>query len=1561
MELSKETEQEIRLIYQTYWDAYLNGDFETFASFLDDDIVIYGTAVGEIFYTKDEALNFYIATAEEMTGKADFRNRHISIKAVGDTIVIYDQSQLYILIDGAWTYYGSARITGIMELKSSGWKLVHQHGSFPDSRTEEGQQVASAKIKEENLQLREAVQRRTIELENKTLELSIEASLERVRTVAMSMNKPDDMLEVCRMIADQLEMLGIKEIRNVQTAIINENGNGTYMNYQYFKQYEKGTIEEVAIAKHPAVQDMIQRMQQSPDAFFSTTFVGPELDVWRQYRKDDNQFPDPILEDASSLHFYFYSIGQGGLGLSVYTPLSDDKNAYFHRFRNVFALAYQRFRDIEQAEEQAREARIEAALERVRSRTMAMQKSEELSETAQVLFNQFIELGEKPIQITIGIIHEEEKLIEFNVTDWAGGGSKVSQSFMVSINEPTLVNKLYEAWRNKEKSLVIDLSGQELEDWLTYRKAISGIEVKSGDTHGRRVITSAFFSKGHVSFSSPEPRPAESVKLLERFASVFDLTYTRFLDLQQAEAQTREAQIELALERVRARTMAMQKSDELQDVIQVVYDQFIQLNVRIEHSGFIMDYKTRDDMYIWLADNFKSPFQITIPYFDSPHWNSFLRAKKRGDDFFSNQLNFEEKNKFYTDLFNLIPGLPEESQQAIFAKPGLAISTVLLENVGLYIENFSDIPYSDEENATLLRFGNVFQQAYTRFRDLQKAEAQAREAQIELALERVRARSMAMQHSEELQDTSLILFRQLKELGEPAEQCTIGIVKESEGWVEISATLHGNMMQQTFRHSINEPFVMSKIFRGWKDQQRTLIIELNEEELQKYNQYRNELVGTETFPVKVLPGDRRIIHAVYFSKGMLALSTNEPRPAESLQLLERFAKVFEQTYTRFLDLQKAEAQAKEAQIEAALEKVRSRTMAMQNSSELGAVAAELFAQMNQLVTNLWTCGFVLCEKDRDEDEWWLSMDGDFTRGFFLPNVGDYAHATLYEGWLKREALRAVQLDGDSLQQHYDWLMEIPVSRAIFDEMDAAGLARPDWQKLHAAYFSKGYLVLITREPCGEEEIFKRFAQVFEQTYTRFLDLQKAESQTQKVRIEVALERVRARALAMQEPEELVDVAQVMRYEMGLLGVEELETSSIYIHDEASDIADCWYAIKDIRAPDKKLVADHITLELHKTWVGREMLEFFTSTQQKTSIVMQGGNRIEWIKYCSSISNVLGDFYGDVIPDRTYHLYKFSNGAIGAAAEGDISEESWELLRRATSVFSLAYSRFKDLTQARIDLQKLKTEKQRAEDALTHLKDAQAQLIQAEKMASLGELTAGIAHEIQNPLNFVNNFSEINKELLLEMKEELDNGNMGEVNSLASDVISNEEKIIFHGKRADAIVKGMLQHSRSSSGVKELTDINSLADEYLRLAYHGLRAKDKTFNASMKTDFDLSIGSINIIPQEIGRVILNLITNAFYVVNEKKKHHPNEFEPIVSVTTKKADQHIVLIVKDNGIGIPKEVMDKIFQPFFTTKPTGQGTGLGLSLSYDIVKAHGGELKVETKEGEGSAFIIHLPIN
>ncbi len=349
------------------------------------------------------------------------------------------------------------------------------------------------------------------------------------------------------------------------------------------------------------------------------------------------------------------------------------------------------------------------------------------------------------------------------------------------------------------------------------------------------------------------------------------------------------------------------------------------------------------------------------------------------------------------------------------------------------------------------------------------------------------------------------------------------------------------------------------------------------------------------------------------------------------------------------------------------------------------------------------------------------------------------------------------------------------------------------------------------------------------------------------------------------------------------------------------------------------------------------------------------------KYMEMALNVKDSLYRQ----RISHLADFQHATFGQQLRVEAMEKekiayrntirTWFLLGGIAVLFLLAIIFFRNNRQ-----------KQKATIRITKayadLKAAQTQLIQSEKMASLGELTAGIAHEIQNPLNFVNNFSEVNRELLNEMKAAIEKKNYLEVDDLAADIISNEEKISFHGKRADSIVKSMLQHSRSSSGQKEPTDINALVDECLRLSFHGMRAKDKSFNVKMGTSFQANLPAANIAGQDIGRVILNLINNAFYAVGDRKKQMEDGYEPTVTVSTKKLVDKVEISVADNGSGIPQNVIDKIFQPFFTTKPTGQGTGLGLSLSYDIItKGHGGQLKVETKEGEGSCFIISLPIS
>ncbi|MBC7935193.1 MAG: hypothetical protein H7Y86_07525 [Rhizobacter sp.] len=447
---------------------------------------------------------------------------------------------------------------------------------------------------------------------------------------------------------------------------------------------------------------------------------------------------------------------------------------------------------------------------------------------------------------------------------------------------------------------------------------------------------------------------------------------------------------------------------------------------------------------------------------------------------------------------------------------------------------------------------------------------------------------------------------------------------------------------------------------------------------------------------------------------------------------------------------------------------------------------------------------------------------------------------------------------------------------------------------------------------------------------------------------------------MQKSDELAETAAVLFKQLINLGIAPNRLYIGIVRDDDGHI-EFWVTDEDGSKVSTQFIGD-----TSRNASMRKMYDEWKEGRKSLTIDMHGKELADYFHYLADELNV--PFKEGLSQKRRLQsIAYFGKGFIGIASPEEQPPETISLLERFAAVFNLTYTRFNDLKiaethaeQAELDLLKLKEEKKRTEDALAELQITQKQLIQSEKMASLGELTAGIAHEIQNPLNFVNNFSEISNELIDEMMEEVSKGNYAEVKAIADDVKQNLGKINHHGKRADGIVKGMLQHSRISSGQREPTDINVLADEYLRLAYHGLRAKDKTFNAMLKTDYDETIGNIEIIPQDIGRVILNLITNAFYVVAEKKKSGIDKYEPTVTLGTIKVNDTVEIKVKDNGNGIPQQILDKIFQPFFTTKPTGQGTGLGLSLAYDIVKAHSGELKVETQQGKGTTFIISIPI-
>jgi len=450
-------------------------------------------------------------------------------------------------------------------------------------------------------------------------------------------------------------------------------------------------------------------------------------------------------------------------------------------------------------------------------------------------------------------------------------------------------------------------------------------------------------------------------------------------------------------------------------------------------------------------------------------------------------------------------------------------------------------------------------------------------------------------------------------------------------------------------------------------------------------------------------------------------------------------------------------------------------------------------------------------------------------------------------------------------------------------------------------------------------------------------------------IEAALERVRHEIANMRTKDDLLRITPLIWKELKTIGIPFFRCG-VFIIEEEQQIIQSYLSSPDgtsLGVFNLHFKEDEIAGHLVENW-------------EKETVYQEHWDKNKFIAWMNSMAKKghiknTSTYQGAATPPESLdlHFIPFKQGMLYVGNTYPLSAEVLHQVKSLAEAFSIAYSRYEDF-------KKLEDAKNQMEKTLGELRSTQSQLIQSEKMASLGELTAGIAHEIQNPLNFVNNFSELSIELIQEMNEELTKGNTKEVIEISTDLVQNLDKISHHGQRASSIVKAMLEHSRSGDREKILTDINSLADEYLRLAFHGLRAKDKSFNAEFNAILDENLPKIHVIPQDICRVFLNIINNAFYEVAKKAKEGIEGYSPSVTVSTKKLKNQVEIRIKDNGNGITPDVLDKIFQPFYTTKPTGQGTGLGLSLSYDIIiKGHSGELKIDTKVGEGTEFIILLP--
>ena len=973
-------------------------------------------------------------------------------------------------------------------------------------------------------------------------EAQIEAALERVRSASMAMHKTEDLADVVVVYFEQLNDLQIEFIQSWITIFHLDKGyvdvwfsplNGIYDAPTHFKM-PGALFEETSIKswKEGLPFSYISfSSKEAVDQFFQ---ICDDVTGGNYFRDIQKKLKLEHFEMLDANHKY------GCISKSNTMKATDEEKDILQRFAKVFEQTYTRFLDLQKAEGQAKEAQIEAALEKVRSRSMAMHNSQELKEVALELRKQMGLLGQKDLEVcAIHLYGNDEDSFE----SWSAMKASGSETEIVQTQAHfpkrgiRIVDEMVHHYTIGTKDYILVNEGEKIVEWFKMlKKHAPELHSSISDSIGKVPVKQlkanwavADFSGGALVMVTYGEPGEVSRNLLRRSANVFEQAYVRFVDLQKAEAQAREAQIQLSLERVRAKSMAMQSSNELETIIQVVHDQFVELDIALDHAGFIIDYKTNDDMIIWLADEHKVTPQIRLPYFDSPHWNSFITAKEKGHKLFVNHLDFKTKNKFYKQIFKHIPELPEDARRFYLKIPSLTIATALIDTIGLYIENFSGVQYQEEDQKILLRFGEEFQRAYTRFLDLKKAEAQARESQIQLSLERVRARSLAMQSSDELHEVIGVIFQQFDNLGIHPVNVFLSLFHREE------RTLTYRASGKSGKRTPTKQVVDIDSMEAWSALYDKWINDSSDEVEVIY--YPNEVVPEifkllkETFAA-MPKADRMTVEDFpeggystlgYTPFGYLGYDHTRPPTEEEKDILKRICTEFGRVYQRFLDIKKAEAQAREAQIEAALEKVRSRSLAMHHSDEVGEVANILLKKLEELELNIDNEAVIMI----------LSQDGTRNSEMWLASPDIYDSATLFDtpymGSKLEKALwdKIEESNVDYFTKQFSKKVKNEYFNLAFEHSEFKYL--PEDRKQYVldsetySYFCalKKYTSIII--PChtgklltiDQIEILKRFSRVLEQAYIRFQDLKKAEAQARESEIQLALERVRASSLAMQ--------------------------------------------------------------------------------------------------------------------------------------------------------------------------------------------------------------------------------------------------------------------------------------------------------------------------------------------------------------------------------------------------------------------------------------------------------------
>jgi len=921
----QERKEQLDETYQKLLEVgFGNGSIEESPKFMDENVMGYGTALDEKIMSYNDFRELIVVQRKQAANFDDFiYQSNPVIKRLfneGSSALIVDEIDLTSVIDGENNKM-TVRMSTMLEFNKESWKVVHWHGSLAEHVSDGEDPWHVNEWKQKTAELQKLVDEKTVDLLNKNRELEIEASLERVRAVAMGMSKSEDLLGICEVSYHEFEKLGFENLRAVLIHILDDESR-TFTDYDYCELFG-GEISTLSYDSHPVVVNYFEQIKSRKDAFAEAVLSGDELESWKKVRLETGQKNDPRLNDTDALYYYGYSIGFGDFSISTLKPIVEIQIRILKRFRNVFDLAYRRFIDIEKAEAQAREAKIEAALEKVRSRTMAMQKGQELKEVAVLLYKELIALGVTNF-VTCGYVEIHEKINKQYTWVTAPGGDKLGLFYLPLTGDATF-NERYAAWKRQQLIFHQTVEGEERSKHLEY--AITTFQSKEAEEMVRNqfpdptVFYCFNFSHGYLHIVTGSQLNHEEEILVARFTKVFEQTYTRFLDLKKAEAQAREAQIELSLERIRAQITAMRESSELLDIVVTMRSEFVALGHEAHYFWHMRWLPDKYEKAMTNSDGTRIGMVMSLPRHIHGDIAPVAEWEKSDQPIYVLAMDVETAVEYVDKMialgdFELVdPQAPSLNDIRHIGGLTFIMARTTHGEIGFSLPGTVPDPPKDALD-TLVRFAVVFDLAYKRFEDLKSAEHRHREAQIELALERVRSKSMAMHQSDELADLSLELVKQVHALGVDTWFCAFNIYDDDQqGSLEWGSNGQGTFPQyRTPREGI-----FLRYYEAGQRGEKLFVYEINENECPAHYDYLCSLPGVGEQLLKMKEAGipfpvSQIDHVAFFKYGYILFITFEPVP-ESHEIFKRFAKVFEQTYTRFLDLQKSEEQRKIIQAE----------------------------------------------------------------------------------------------------------------------------------------------------------------------------------------------------------------------------------------------------------------------------------------------------------------------------------------------------------------------------------------------------------------------------------------------------------------------------------------------------------------------------------------------------------------------------------------------------------------------------------------------------------------------